>query len=81
MRLPSKESLTKRLAHVRAGLSHAFATTPDAAPLSVEDVALLERVAGPLSTGYGGAGHALLGIDGTDEFSRQPSAAFPDADH
>ena len=48
MRLPSKESLTKRLAHVRAGLSHAFATTPDAAPLSVEDVALIERVAGAI---------------------------------
>ena len=48
MRLPSKESLTKRLALVRAGLSHAFATTPHAAPLSVEDVALIERVVGAI---------------------------------
>ena len=33
---------------MRAGLSHAFATAADAAPISGEDVALIERVAGAI---------------------------------
>jgi hypothetical protein len=33
------------LAHLRAGVRHAFATRPDARPLSAEDVALMDRVA------------------------------------
>ena len=45
MRLLSKESVTEKLTQLRAGFRHAFATQPEAQPLSVEDVELMERVA------------------------------------
>jgi hypothetical protein len=45
MRLLSKEHMTERFAHIRAGLRHAFATHREVSPLSAEDVALLERIA------------------------------------
>jgi len=45
MRRPSKEQVVQRLAHLRAGVRHAFATRSDDRPLCAEDVALMERVA------------------------------------
>lgn len=45
MRLLSKEHMTEKFAHIRAGLRHAFATQPEVRPLSPEDVELMERVA------------------------------------
>lgn len=41
----SKENLAQRLNGIRAHLRHAFAIVPEGQPLSVEDIALLERVA------------------------------------
>lgn len=45
MRVFSKESVSGKLAQIRAGLRHAFATQPESRPLSIEDRALLERIA------------------------------------
>jgi hypothetical protein len=41
----SKESVTKKLAHLRAGVRHAFAIRSEPHPLSIEDVELMDRVA------------------------------------
>jgi hypothetical protein len=41
----SKVNLAQRLNGIRAHLRHAFAIAPEGQPLSVEDIALLERVA------------------------------------
>ncbi|MGH7231755.1 MAG: hypothetical protein ACREJU_10410 [Nitrospiraceae bacterium] len=41
----SKDNLAQRLNGFKARLRHAFAIEPEGRPLSVEDVALLERVA------------------------------------
>ena len=45
MRSLSKESVTEKLARLRAGVRHAFATQPEAQPLSIENVELMDRVA------------------------------------
>ncbi len=45
MRSLSKKHLTKQWRSLRAGLRHAFAAPAEAEALSLEDVALLERVA------------------------------------
>ncbi len=45
MRSLSREHLTKRLRDFRTGLQHAFAMQSAVQPLSVEEVALMERVA------------------------------------
>ena len=45
MRSVSKKSITEKLAQVRVGLRHAFAVRPETQPLSIEDTALLERIA------------------------------------
>jgi len=41
----SRDNLAQRLTALTAGVRHAFAVAPDGQPLSVDDVALLERVA------------------------------------
>jgi hypothetical protein len=41
----SKVNLAQRLHRIRAHLRHAFVIAPEGQPLSVEDIALLERVA------------------------------------
>ncbi len=45
MRPVFKDHLTKRLRDLRAGLRHAFATQSDRQPLSMDDLALMERIA------------------------------------
>ena len=45
MRLLSKESVAGKLAEIRAGLRHAFATQPDSMTFSKEDEELMARVA------------------------------------
>ncbi|MBM4127452.1 MAG: hypothetical protein FJ247_08920 [Nitrospira sp.] len=45
MRLLSKERVAGKLAEIRAGLRHAFATQPASRSLSRDDLALLERIA------------------------------------
>lgn len=45
MRSLSKERVTDKLARLRAGFHHAFATQSEAQPLSVDEVALMDRVA------------------------------------
>lgn len=45
MALPHKGFLTQRLSGLKAQLQQAFALGPEGTPLSVEDLALLERVA------------------------------------
>jgi hypothetical protein len=45
MRPLSKDHLTRRLRVLRTGLRHAFSTHTDRQPLSMEDVALMERIA------------------------------------
>lgn len=41
----TKASLTEKWEQVRAGLSHAFSTRSEAEPLTIEDLALLQRIA------------------------------------
>lgn len=41
----TKASLTEQWDRVRAGLAHAFSTTPEAEAFATEDLALLQRVA------------------------------------
>ncbi len=48
MRSPSKGRVVEKLVQLRAGLRHAFAVRPDAQSLSIEDVELIERVAGAI---------------------------------
>lgn len=45
MKLPRQGLLVKGMSGLKAGVRHAFAIEPEGRPLSVEDVALLERVA------------------------------------
>ena len=45
MRPLFKDHLTKRLRDLRMGLRHAFSTHSDSRPLSMDDVALMERIA------------------------------------
>ncbi len=45
MRSFFKGNAEEKLAKVRAGLRHAFAVQPEAQPLAIEDVQLLERIA------------------------------------
>ncbi len=45
MRLLFKGNAAEKLAHVRAGLRHAFAVRPETESLAIEDVQLLERIA------------------------------------
>lgn len=45
MRPLFKDHLTKRLRDLRTGLRHAFSTHSDSQPLSMDDVALMERIA------------------------------------
>ena len=45
MRSLFKGNAAEKLAHVRAGLRHAFAVQPETQPLAVQDVQLLERIA------------------------------------
>ena len=45
MRSFFKGNTVEKLAKVRAGLRHAFAVRPEAQPLAIEDVQLLERIA------------------------------------
>jgi len=45
MRSLFKGNAAEKLAHVRAGLRHAFAVRPETEPLAIEDVQLLERIA------------------------------------
>lgn len=45
MRALFNENIAEKLAKVRVGLRHAFAIEPEAHPLSIEDVQLLERIA------------------------------------
>lgn len=45
MRPLFKDHLTKRLRDLRRGLRHAFSTHSDSQPLSMDDVALMERIA------------------------------------
>lgn len=45
MRSLFKGNAAEKLAHVRAGLRHAFAVRPETQPLASEDVQLLERIA------------------------------------
>lgn len=45
MRSVSKKSIAEKLAKVRVGLRHAFAVRPESEALSIEDAALLERIA------------------------------------
>lgn len=41
----TKASLTEKWDRVRAGLSHAFSTRAEADPFTIEDLALLQRIA------------------------------------
>jgi hypothetical protein len=45
MRPLFKDHLTKRLRDLRTGLRHAFSTHSDSRPLSMDDIALMERIA------------------------------------
>jgi len=45
MRVPSKENLSGKLAEIRAGFRHAFATQPESLTFSEEDETLMGRVA------------------------------------
>ena len=45
MRSLFTRNTAEKLAQLRAGLRHAFAVQPEAKPLAVEDVQLLERIA------------------------------------
>ncbi|MBH0177872.1 MAG: hypothetical protein HP491_08390 [Nitrospira sp.] len=45
MRSLFKGITAEKLAHIQAGLRHAFAVRPETEPLSIEDVQLLERIA------------------------------------
>lgn len=45
MRSLFKGNAAEKLAHVRAGLRHAFAVQPETESLAIEDVQLLERIA------------------------------------
>lgn len=46
MRSLFTDNVAEKLARVRAGLRHAFAVQPENQPLAVEDIQLLERIAG-----------------------------------
>jgi len=46
----SAASLSRRVQDLRAGLNHAFAVRPEQPDLTIEDVALLERIAGAVTT-------------------------------
>jgi hypothetical protein len=48
MRSPSKGRVVEKLVQLRAALRHAFAAQPDSHPLSIEEVELMERVAGAI---------------------------------
>jgi hypothetical protein len=50
MRLPSKENLSGKLAELRAGFRHAFATQPGSPAFSKEDEDLMGRVADAIVT-------------------------------
>ena len=46
MRSLFTDNVAEKLARVRAGLRHAFAVQPENQPLAVEEIQLLERIAG-----------------------------------
>lgn len=48
MRLLSKENVIEKLAHIRSSFRHAFAIRPETQALSIEDVELIDRVAGAI---------------------------------
>jgi hypothetical protein len=45
MRVPSRDNVVEKLAAIRAGVRHAFATQPESMTFSQEDEALMARVA------------------------------------
>ena len=82
MRSLFKGNAIEKLAKVRAGLRHAFAVRPEAEPLAIEDVQLLERIAETVvKRGMTAPSTMFLESMGPMNFSGKSGTAFHHADY